>query len=74
MTRIKISATVAPERIAKAREVAGITSLSELLNRALDALIERELEQRWLDAHDGDSGDLPQSVPVDLSHIPWDDA
>jgi hypothetical protein len=73
MTRLKISATVAPERIAEARAVVETSSLSELLDRALDALVERELEKRWLDAHDGGLEDLPGSVVVDLSDVPWDE-
>jgi hypothetical protein len=73
MTRVKISATLAPERIAEARAVVETASLSELLDRALEALVERELEQRWLDAHDGDNTDLPGPVAVDLSDVPWDE-
>lgn len=73
MTRIKISATVSPERIAEARAVMEVASLSELLDRALEALVERELERRWLEAHDGDTVDLPGAVPVNLDHIPWDE-
>lgn len=73
MPRVKISATLAPERIAEARAVVATASLSELLDRALEALVERELERRWLEAHDEDTGDLPGAVPVDLAHIPWDE-
>lgn len=74
MTRVKISATISLERIAEARAVVAGASLSELLDRALEALVERELERRWLEAHDGDdASDLPGAVPVDLSHIPWDE-
>lgn len=72
MTRVKVSATLSPENIAAARAVVDTASLSELLDRALEALVERELERRWLEAHDDDTSDLPQAVPVDLSHIPWD--
>lgn len=69
--RVKISATLAPERIAEARAVVETESLSELLDRALDALVERELERRWLAAHAPE--DLPGAVAVDLSDVPWDD-
>jgi hypothetical protein len=72
MNRVKVSATLSPENIAAARGVVATATLSELLDRALEALVERELERRWLDAHDDDTSDLPQAVPVDLSHIPWD--
>lgn len=73
MKRVKISATVAPERIANAQAVVATRSLSELLDRALEALVERELERQWLEGHDEDTSDLPQGVPVDLSHIPWEE-
>lgn len=74
MTKTKISATVTPEQLARAREVSGVSNLSQLLEYALGALIERELEQRWLDAYDaeGEAG-LPGEVAVDLSAVPWDD-
>lgn len=71
MTKTKVSATLTPERLAKAREVTGISNLSEMLDQALEALIERKLEERWLEA--SDDTDLPGAVEVDLSSIPWDD-
>ncbi|MGH3681299.1 MAG: type II toxin-antitoxin system CcdA family antitoxin [Natronosporangium sp.] len=71
MTRTKISATVDPERLAEARAATGTTNLSQLLDQALSALINRELEQRWLAAHP--DSELPGEVPVDLSSVPWDD-
>lgn len=72
MTRTKVSATISPERLARAREVTGTDSLSQLLDEALDALIERQLERRWLRAHR--DGELPGAVEVDLSAVPWDAA
>jgi hypothetical protein len=71
MTKVKISATVRPERLATARAVTGTTNLSQLLDDALAALISRELESQWLEAHP--EGELPGEVPVDLSSIPWDE-
>ncbi len=46
----------------------------ELLDDALDALVERELERRWLEGHDRAAGDtgLPGEVPADLTDVPWD--
>ena len=38
---------------------------------ALAALIERELEKRWLDA-DPDN-ELPGAVEVDLTSVPWEE-
>lgn len=70
MPKTKVSATVSPERLARAKEITGAQSVSDLLERALGALIERELEQRWLQAHPDD--DLPEAIP-DLSGLPWDE-
>jgi hypothetical protein len=69
--RTKISATVSPGRLQEAKEVTGTTNVSRLLDDALAALIERELERRWLDAHPDDG--LPGEVAVDLTSVPWDE-
>ncbi|MBW3605629.1 MAG: hypothetical protein KY460_12125 [Actinobacteria bacterium] len=71
MPKAKISATVSPDRLARAREVTGTTSVSELLDDALDALVQRELESRWLDAHRDE--ELPGEIVPDLSAVPWED-
>jgi hypothetical protein len=71
MTKTKVSATLTPERLAQAQEVTGTSNLSKLLDEALAALIERELERQWLAAHPGD--ELPGEVEVDLSSVPWDE-
>lgn len=71
MTTTKISATVTPERLAEARAVTRTSNLSQLLDEALAALISRELERRWLEAHPDE--ELPGEVPVDLSSVPWED-
>lgn len=75
MAKQKVSVTLTPERIERARAVTGRSSLSELLDDALDALVDRELERRWMDAHQPDPNadtDLPGEVPVDLTDVPWD--
>ncbi len=71
MPKTKVSATVSPERLASAREVTGTHSVSDLLEEALGALIERELEQRWLHAHPDE--ELPGEVAPDLSAAPWEE-
>jgi post-segregation antitoxin (ccd killing protein) len=71
MAKSKVSATVDPQRLARAREITGTASVSELLDQALGALIERELERRWLEAHP--DAELPGEVVPDLSAIPWDE-
>jgi post-segregation antitoxin (ccd killing protein) len=70
--RTKISATLTPERLREAQEVTGTSNVSQLLDDALAALIERELEKRWLpEAHPDD--DLPGEVEVDLTPVPWEE-
>lgn len=75
MAKQKVSATVSPERLARAREVAGTSNVSEVLDLALDALIERELERQWIAGHRriGPEDDLPVEVAPDLGDLPWDD-
>lgn len=75
MAKQKVSVTLSPERVDRARAVTGRMNLSDLLDDALEALVERELERRWLSAHDVRVGseDLPGEVPVDLGDVPWDD-
>lgn len=70
-SRMKVSATLTPERLREAQEVTGTSNVSQLLDEALAALIERELEKRWLEAHPDD--ELPGEVAVDLSALPWDE-
>lgn len=69
--RTKVSATLTPERLKEAQKVTGTSNVSQLLDDALAALIERELERRWLEAHPDDG--LPGEVEVDLSSLPWGD-
>lgn len=71
MPKIKVSATIDPERLERARRVTATRGISELLDLALAALVERELEERWLRAHPDES--LPGQVVPDLSRVPWDD-
>lgn len=69
--KTKISATLTPERLQQAQAVTGTSNVSQLLEEALGALIERELEKRWLEANHDD--ELPGEVPVDLSAVPWEE-
>ncbi|MGI8628165.1 MAG: type II toxin-antitoxin system CcdA family antitoxin [Geodermatophilaceae bacterium] len=74
MAKHKVSVTLSPERLRRAKAITGSQNVSELLDDALGALIERELELRWLAGHDTASGDpeLPGEVTVDLTDVPWD--
>ncbi|HUG87052.1 MAG TPA: type II toxin-antitoxin system CcdA family antitoxin [Euzebya sp.] len=76
MVKKKISATVSPERIRRAQEITGNTNLSELLDEGLAALIERELERRWLAGYRAHppGKDLPPEVEPDLVAVPWEPA
>lgn len=47
MTRAKISATVDRQLLERAKELTGVTSISELLDRALAASVTEVLEARW---------------------------
>lgn len=69
--KTKVSATLTPERLRQARAVTGASNVSQLLEEALGALIERELEKQWLEANRDD--ELPGEVPVDLSSVPWEE-
>lgn len=71
MAKAKVSATVTPELLEQAQELTGTTNVSQLLDDALRLLIERQLEERWLERFTVD--DLPGEIPVDWSHIPWED-
>ena len=78
MGKLKVSVTLTPERLRRARELTGKMKLSELVDEALDALVERELERRWLEGHGigpvSRSNDLPGEVAVDLSDVPWEES
>ncbi len=69
--KTKVSATLTPERLRQAQAVTGTSNVSQLLEDALAALIERELEKRWLEANRDD--ELPGEVPVDLRTVPWEE-
>ncbi|GFG86490.1 type II toxin-antitoxin system CcdA family antitoxin [Mycolicibacter algericus] len=69
--KAKVSATLRPELLREAQAITGTSNVSQLLEDALGALIERELEKRWLDANHDD--DLPGEVRVDLSSVPWEE-
>lgn len=72
MGKRKISVTLSPERILLAQELTGNSNLSEVIDGGLEALIERELERRWLAGHRVNPGDLPGEIAVDLSDLPWE--
>jgi post-segregation antitoxin (ccd killing protein) len=73
VTKRKVSATVSPERLRRAQELTDSENVSEVIDQALEALVERELERRWLAGHAaGPIDDLPDEALVDLADLPWD--
>jgi post-segregation antitoxin (ccd killing protein) len=71
----KASVTLSRERVRRARNLTAYENLSELLDHALDAFIERELETRWLEGHQDEDApaELPGEVAVDLGEVRWDE-
>ncbi|HMA46151.1 MAG TPA: hypothetical protein VKP11_02935 [Frankiaceae bacterium] len=45
MSKVKVSATVDPATLARAKQLTGCENVSEVLDRALAALVEDELER-----------------------------
>lgn len=73
---MKVSASLSPERLARAKQLMGSANSSAVLDLALDALIERELERR----HEQGYRDQPQGAdaihavdPVVWTELPWED-
>ena len=74
VTKRKVSATVSPDRLHRAQELTGTENVSEVIDQALEALIERQLERRWLEGYSaGPIEDLPGETVVDLADLPWDE-
>lgn len=73
MPKQKVSVTLTPELLQRAQRITDSGNLSELLDQALEALIDRELERQWLAgqsaAHIADSSGL---VVVDVNGLPWE--
>jgi hypothetical protein len=76
VNKVKISATVRPERLAEAKRLTGCENVSEVLDRALAALIDDELER----AHAEGYTRLPQGDETVRSvdsgvwaDLPWDE-
>lgn len=77
MAKQKVSATLSPDLLARARQLTGCMNVSEVLDRALGALVEQELER----AHQEGYERLPQgsetveSVASQVwSSLPWDES
>ncbi len=74
MAKVKISATVDPARLDRAKELTGVSSVSELLDRGLAALIEDELERIHAEGRLPQSGETIDSADVRIwADLPWDE-
>lgn len=76
MNKVKISATVRPDQLAEAKRLTGCENASEVLERALAALIDDELER----AHAEGYARLPQGAetvevvdPGMWADLPWNE-
>lgn len=76
MAKVKISATVDPARLERAKDLTGVTNISEVLERGLSALIEDELERIHADgyARMPQSAETVKSVEAKVwADLPWDE-
>lgn len=76
MTKVKISATVDPARLERAKELTGVSSVSEVLERGLTALIEDELERIHVEgyAQHPQAGETVDAVDARIwADLPWDE-
>jgi post-segregation antitoxin (ccd killing protein) len=75
----KVSVTVTPELLDEAQKLTGTDNVSKLVDDALQALIDLELEEQWIRGveaqpyEDDDELAWVGEVPVDMSDIPWED-
>lgn len=76
MNKVKISATVSPDRLRQAKEITGCANVSEVIERGLASLIARDLERIHADGY----ARAPQGAevvdivdPTVWPQIPWDD-
>jgi hypothetical protein len=75
-TKTKVSATLDPERLARARQLTGSTNVSEVLDLALDALIERLLERAHTEGYERipQGEDVMSPDPAVWADLPWDES
>jgi len=76
MAKVKISATVDPAHLERAKQLTGVSSVSEVLERGLAALIEDELERIHAEGY----ARAPQANetvrtadPSVWADLPWDE-
>lgn len=73
---MKISATVDPARLERAKELTGVSSVSEVLERGLTALIEDEMERIHVEGYTRHPQEAEAVNAVDAgiwADLPWDE-
>jgi hypothetical protein len=76
MPKVKISATVDPDRLEKAKQLTGCENVSEVLDRGLMALIESYLETVHAYGYERHPQGAETVAPVDpavWADLPWDE-
>ncbi len=76
MGKVKVSATVDPDRLARAKQLTGCATVSEVLDRALAALIDDELERVHVEgyARAPQGEETVDAVDAEVwSDLPWDE-
>jgi hypothetical protein len=76
MAKVKISATVDPARLEQAKQLTGVSNVSEVLERGLAALIEDELERIHSDGYERSpqAGETVRVVDAGVwADLPWDE-
>ncbi|MGI9034220.1 MAG: hypothetical protein ACR2HY_11230 [Acidimicrobiales bacterium] len=76
MAKLKVSATVDPERLERAKHLTGCRNVSEVIDRGLAALIDRELERVHSEGYvQVPQGDEAVAIvgPTVWSEVPWDE-
>jgi len=76
MNKVKISATLRPDQLAEAKRLTGCDNVSEVLDRALAALIDDELERAHVEGYVRlpQGGETVEVVdPAVWADVPWDE-
>jgi uncharacterized protein YgbK (DUF1537 family) len=76
VNKVKVSATVSPDRLRQAKQLTGCENVSEVIEQGLAALIARELERIHADGYAGASQGAEVVDIVDSavwSEVPWDE-
>jgi len=76
MGKVKVSATISPERLERAKQLTGCDNASEVLDQGLEALITQEHERIHAEGYvpTPQGEEIVDSVgPAVWSEVPWDE-